>query len=153
MPELYKPFIAMHVIQKDFWKLCNKSSMKLGKSRMRLASCGWPPRLWGSLQVTAVAVFLPVTVQRRHDWHVMQESWMLIAVSHVVWYCVKRSVSEKQALLPTNRNFCECCLYKGHFLYSVERVKRFVIIHLHCIVAKCKRWLPGKISADAHGEK
>ena len=45
-----------------------------------------------------------------------------------------------------------------NFLYGVKRVKRFVGVHLHCIVSNLKRIskmmtlpLPGKISADAHG--
>jgi len=45
----------------------------------------------------------------------------------------------------------------GHFLYGVEREKRFVNVNLHCIVSNLKRTskmstLPplGKISADAH---
>ena len=41
---------------------------------------------------------------------------------------------------------------------GVERVKRFVNVHLHCIVSNLKRWAkfrhcppPGKVSEDAHG--
>ena len=40
---------------------------------------------------------------------------------------------------------------------GVKRVKRFVIVHLHCIVSNLKRISkistlpPGKISLDAHG--
>jgi len=65
-------------------------------------------------------------------------------------------MSEKEALLPTKRNFCDCFPNIGHFLYGVERVKRFVNVHLHCIVSNLKRIRklstlpPGKISADAY---
>jgi len=44
-----------------------------------------------------------------------------------------------------------------HFLCGVERVKRFVNVHLHCIVSNLKMISkmstlpPGKVSADAHG--
>ena len=45
----------------------------------------------------------------------------------------------------------------GHFLCGVERVKRLVKVHLHCIVSNLKIISkmsrlppPGKISADAH---
>ena len=30
--------------------------------------------------------------------------------------------------------FCDCCRNMGHFLCSVERIKRFLNLHLHCIV-------------------
>jgi len=43
---------------------------------------------------------------------------------------------------------------------GVERVKRFVNVHLHCIVSSLKRIStismlppPGKISADTHGHR
>jgi len=46
----------------------------------------------------------------------------------------------------------------GHYLWGVERVKRFVNVHLHCIVSNLKNISkmsmlppPGNISADAHG--
>ena len=31
--------------------------------------------------------------------------------------------------------FCDCYCNMGHFLCSVERIKRFVNVHLHCIVS------------------
>jgi len=31
--------------------------------------------------------------------------------------------------------FCDCYRNMGHFLCSVERIKRFVNVHLHCIVS------------------
>jgi len=66
--------------------------------------------------------------------------WLLIAVlSHVVLYGVKRSMSEKDALLPTKRIFCNYCRNMGHFFCGVERVKRFVNVHLHCIISNLKR--------------
>ena len=46
---------------------------------------------------------------------------------------------------------------RGHFRYGVERAKRFVNVHLHCIVSNMERiskisslLLPGKVSADVH---
>jgi len=39
-------------------------------------------------------------------------------------YCCQRSV------------FCYCYRNMGHFLCSVERIKRFVNVHLHCIQAR-----------------
>ena len=53
---------------------------------------------------------------------------------------------------------CNCCR-NINFLYGVERGKRSVYVHLHCIVNKLKKiglskmstlLPPGKISADAH---
>jgi len=38
-------------------------------------------------------------------------------------YCCQRSV------------FCDCCRNMGHFLCSVERIRSFVNVHLHCIVS------------------
>jgi len=75
----------------------------------------------------------------------------------VVLYDVKRSMSEKEALLPTKRIFWDCCRNVGRFLGGVGRVKRFVNVFLHCIVSHLKRISkmstlphPGKIYADAH---
>ena len=34
-----------------------------------------------------------------------------------------------------NEAFCECYRNTGHFLCSVERIKRFVNVHLHFIVS------------------
>ena len=48
----------------------------------------------------------------------------------------------------------------GNFLCCVERVRRFVKVHLHCIVRNLKEDKrnvdvapPGKISADADGRR
>jgi len=44
----------------------------------------------------------------------------------------------------------------GHFRYGVERAKRFVNVHLHCIVSNMERMSKissfplGKVSADVH---
>ena len=52
--------------------------------------------------------------------------------------------------------FVTVAVTRGHFLCGVERVKRFVNVHLHCIVSNLKRIsivdvaLPGKICADTH---
>ena len=46
----------------------------------------------------------------------------------------KRSIAE-----PTKRNFCDCCRNIGHFLCGIERIKRFVNVHVHCIVGNLKR--------------
>ena len=48
-------------------------------------------------------------------------------------------MSEKEALLPTNRIFGDCCRNTGHFLCGVERIKRFVNVHVHCVVSNLKR--------------
>ena len=37
---------------------------------------------------------------------------------------------------------CDCYRNMGHFLCSVERIKRFVNVHLHCIVSN----VPSKVS-------
>jgi len=52
-------------------------------------------------------------------------------VSHVVLNHVKRSMSDKEALLRTKHVFCDCCRNIAHFLCGAERVKRFVNVHLH----------------------
>jgi len=45
---------------------------------------------------------------------------------------VKRSIREKEPLLPTKRIFVTVALTNtGHFLHGVERAKRFVNVHLH----------------------
>jgi len=43
--------------------------------------------------------------------------------TNIPGYCCQRSV------------FCDCYRNMGHFLCSVERIKRFVNVHLHCIVS------------------
>jgi len=80
---------------------------------------------------------------------------MLITVYHVILYRVKRSMRE-EVLLPTKRNFCDCCRNIGHFLYDVERVKHFVNVHLHCQQPEKDKQNVDvahteKISVDAHG--
>jgi len=44
-------------------------------------------------------------------------------ITNIPRYCCQRSV------------FCDCYRNVGHFLFSVERIKRFVNGHLHCIVS------------------
>jgi len=48
--------------------------------------------------------------------------------SNIPRYCCQRSV------------FCDCYRNRAHFLCSVERIKSFVNVHLHCIVSN----LPSK---------
>jgi len=43
--------------------------------------------------------------------------------TNIPGYCCQQSV------------FCDCYRNMGHFLCSVERIKRFVNVHLHCIVS------------------
>jgi len=45
----------------------------------------------------------------------------------------------------------------GHYLWGVQSVKRFVNVHLHCMVSNLKKiskmsafLLPGKLSTDTH---
>jgi len=40
---------------------------------------------------------------------------LLIAGSHVVLYCVKTSMNEKETLLPTKRIFWDSCVIQGIF--------------------------------------
>jgi len=65
----------------------------------------------------------------------------------------KRSIAA-----PTKRDFCDCSRNMGYFLFREERIKRFMNVHLHCIVSNMNRISkmlrlphPGNISADAHG--
>jgi len=48
-------------------------------------------------------------------------------------------MGEKEALLATKRNFCGCYCNIRHSLCGIEQVKRFVNVHLHCIVSNLKR--------------
>ena len=43
--------------------------------------------------------------------------------ANIPGYCWQRSV------------FCDCYRNMGHFLFFVERIKRLVNVHLHCIVS------------------
>jgi len=64
---------------------------------------------------------------------------------------VKRNLAANEA------HFWQCCRNTGHFPCGVERVKRYVNAHLHCIVSSLE-WaskmsiLPinGKISVNAY---
>ena len=47
---------------------------------------------------------------------------------YISWQCI---LEKKCASLTT----CRCCVENLHFLCSVERIKLFVNVHLHCIVA------------------
>ena len=52
-------------------------------------------------------------------------------------YCVSCRIV-KLIYLVTAANeafFCDCYRNMGHFICSVERIKRFVNIHVHCIVS------------------
>jgi len=77
--------------------------------------------------------------------------WLLIAVSHVLLYDVKRN------LAPNEAHFWDCCRNMGSFLCGVEMVKPYVNVHLHCVVSSLKLaskmlTLPinGKISVNAY---
>jgi len=41
--------------------------------------------------------------------------------------------------VPTKCDFCDCCRNTGQFRFGVERAKRFVNVHLHCIVSNMNR--------------
>ena len=77
--------------------------------------------------------------------------WLLIALSHVLLYDVKRNLAANKT------HFWDCCHNMGHFRCGVERVKCYVNVHLHCIVSSLK-WaskmstllINGKISANAY---
>jgi len=71
----------------------------------------------------------------------------------------KRNLFANSNTTPPEYDFKKCgaCAFMGNFLCVVERVKRFVKVHLHCIVRNLKNDsemptlpLPRKISADAH---
>ena len=115
------------VMSLHFTHVC--SSACRGRLRNLLADCStvglygvtitWQRIFKYLRQVPAVGVLLHVTVERRHLWAVARNAarqWLLMAVSHVVIRCVKRSMSEKEALLPTKRNFCDCRRNVEHFL-------------------------------------
>ena len=77
--------------------------------------------------------------------------WLLIALSHVLLYDVKRNFAANKA------HFWDCCHNMGHFRCGVERVKCYVNPHLHCIVSSLKlaskmSTLPinGKFSVNAN---
>jgi len=54
-------------------------------------------------------------------------------------YCVNYcSIPGSWVSLTTKRIFCDCCRYMGRFLCDVERVKRFMNVHLHCIISNLK---------------
>jgi len=50
-------------------------------------------------------------------------------------YCVNCRNSNIPGYCCQRRIFCDCYRNMGHFLCSVERIKRFVNFHLHCIVS------------------
>jgi len=81
-----------------------------------------------------------------------ERQWLLIEVRHAGLCYVKKCIAG-----PLKWNFRACYRYTGHFLCGVERAKRFVNVHVHCIVSNLKRITeittlpaPGKIFADAH---
>jgi len=42
------------------------------------------------------------------------------------------------SLHANEEHFCDCYRNVGYFLFGLERVKRFVKVHLHCIVSNLK---------------
>jgi len=50
-------------------------------------------------------------------------------------YCVKCHNTNIHGYCCQRTVFCDCYRNMGHFLCSVERIKRFVNVHLHCIVS------------------
>jgi len=81
--------------------------------------------------------------------------WEVFCFENVqIAYCViYRSIPGSWVLLPTKRIFVIVTVtWVGHFLCGVEMVKRFVKVHLHCIVSnlkiitKCRRCPPWKNS-------
>jgi len=77
--------------------------------------------------------------------------WLLIALSHVLLYDVKRNLAANEA------HFWNCCRNMGNFLCGLEMVKPYVNAHLHCIVSSLK-WaskmstfpINGKIYVNAY---
>jgi len=67
-----------------------------------------------------------------------RKSLRTTAVSHVVSCGVKRSMSEKVAMLLTKSIFRTVAVSGGIFC-GAERMKRFVNVNLHCIVSNLKR--------------
>ena len=63
---------------------------------------------------------------------------LLIAVCHVV-FRGQRISSVKEPLLPTKSIFATVAVIRTLFVCGVERVKRFVTVHLHFIVSSLKR--------------
>jgi len=55
--------------------------------------------------------------------------YVICCNTNIPGYCCQRSV------------FCDCYRNKGLFLCSVERIKRFLNVHLHCIVSN----VPSKV--------
>jgi len=69
----------------------------------------------------------------RLRFQLLKNQWLLIAVSLVVLFCVKRSTA-----VPAKRDFCDCCRNRAFSLYG-RKSKAFCQRALHCIVSNMKR--------------
>ena len=52
-----------------------------------------------------------------------------------ITYCVNCRNTNIPGYYCQRSVFCDCYRNMGHFLCSIERIKRFVNVHLHCIVS------------------
>ena len=66
---------------------------------------------------------------------------MLCAENMQIAYCVNCHNANISGYCCQRSVFCDCYRNMGHFLCSVERIKRFVKVHLHCIVSN----VPSKV--------
>jgi len=85
----------------------------------------WQQIFKGSLQVAAIGVSSPVTVERRHLWQVMQRQWLLIAVSQMVLYYVKRSKDAGEQ--ESDRGIAPCSFKRGRCLFHNSIMGNFMI--------------------------
>jgi len=60
---------------------------------------------------------------------------MLCVENLQIAYCVYRRNTNIPGYCCQRSGFCDCYHNMGHFLCSVERIKRLVNVHLHCIVS------------------
>ena len=88
---------------------------------------------------------------RKYLWYF----WNFMALPTVVWRPHRDSAPGE--LCPPCLPLVTSLRSRGHFRYGVERAKRFVNVHLHCIVSNMERIRkissltpPGKVSADTH---
>jgi len=81
-----------------------------------------------------------VIVERKHLWQKCFET--VTADSGKLCSFVlgeKKHEWKRSIAAPTKRDYCDCCRDVEHFRFGVERGKRFVNVHLHCIISNMNR--------------
>ena len=99
----------------------------------------WKQIFKGSLQVTVVGILPHVIVERRQLWQVMQRDVSAGSSKPRNFIRCERKYEWKRSIAANEEHFYDCFRNMENSFCGAVRVKRFVNVHLHCIVSNLKR--------------